>query len=78
MISANVISLQFISHNWQNVVDEIYETFNRINNMNIQNTFMLTPAHRVIKGSENVDKWAKQNGTLRSFQLVYLKPKVIS
>lgn len=34
MFSANVISLQFISHR-QDVVGGIYETLNRINNMNI-------------------------------------------
>lgn len=78
MFSVNVISLQFISHNRRDVVDEGYETLNRINNMNIWSTFMLIPAHRVIKGNGNVDKLARQNKTLCTLQLVYLKQKELS
>lgn len=39
---------------------------------------MLIPAHRVIKGNGNVDKLARQNKTLCTLQLVYLKQKELS
>lgn len=46
-----VISLQFISHNSRNVVDDIYETLNRINNMNIWSTccYQLTKRLRAME-----------------------------
>ena len=55
------MSLQsFTSNSRQDIVNEIYETLYRIKNMNMQVTFMWIPAHRGIKGNEDVDALAKQ------------------